>query len=1016
VLHRAGQTQGLSGLAAYLIAVAAIAGAVLARLLLERWFPDPTVHATFLLAVAATSWWAGFRPGLLAAVLGPLVYSYLFVGRPFALELVDPRSLLQLALSTGAGAALAYASARVRALERESARGAREARAAAERLRATFETAAVGMAHVAPDGRCLQVNQRLCAIVGYTRDELLQRTFSEITHPEDVDADGREARRLLAGEIASYSIEKRFLREDGSVVPGLLTASLVRAADGTPDYVVAVVHDDTGRRRAEDQSRRALELIEAIAQGTGDAIAAEDAEMRYVFFNEAYRREFQALWGRDLRVGDSMVEALAPWPDDMRKARTLWSRALDGDSFTVTAEFGPDAEKQVYDLRFHPIRDAAGRITGAAHIIRNVTERVATQAALRASTERYRLINLATNDVLWDWDLTTDELQWNDAVERAFGHAVSAVPRTVNWWHEHIHPDDRDRIVGTVHHALESGAAMWRGEYRFRRADGSYASVLDRGHVSRDEQGRPLQMIGSMLDLTEQLAAEESLRESEAKLAAVIDRLPVGVGLTTNDGRTLTLNPAALEIHGFASLDEMLQTVEEYRRGFELLDLDGRSLADDEWPMARALRGLPVTDQQVRLLRPDGEERIVAYTAVPVTSGARDTGLLVFLLQDITGSKRAEQALREADRRKDEFIAVLAHELRNPLGAVAMAAAVLRRAGGSGGEASEMATVIERQSAHLARLIDDLLDISRITRGVVAIRPAALDLHAVAALALEGVEAACTAQGLRVTLSPATEPVLVLGDGVRLGQVIGNLLNNACKFTDRGGQVWVTVGQEDGQAVVRVRDTGIGIPGDQLTRIFEMFTRVNRTGDGLGIGLALARSIAGLHGGSIEAQSAGAGLGSEFIVRLPLLSGAAAPIESRPAAALPSPPARAARRRIVAVDDHRDALQAVARMLEMEGHDVHTADDGLRGFDAVERHRPEIALLDIGMPGIDGYELARRIRQQPWGHAMLLVAMTGWGQEKDKQEALDAGFDLHLTKPVDPDVLDALLADLGARG
>ncbi|HYD01219.1 MAG TPA: ATP-binding protein, partial [Phycisphaerales bacterium] len=381
----------------------------------------------------------------------------------------------------------------------------------------------------------------------------------------------------------------------------------------------------------------------------------------------------------------------------------------------------------------------------------------------------------------------------------------------------------------------------------------------------------------------------------------------------------------------------------------------------------------------------------------------------VAIRTDITDRKRIEEQLRQSDSRKDEFLAVLSHELRNPMAAIRMATNVLKADGRGAHE--QMLSIIERQSQQLSRLVDDLLDVSRITRGKIGLRLERVDLAGIVAEAGEGAHKACEEKGIDFALTLPSERIYVMGDALRMSQVLGNLLSNAIKFTPAGGHISLIGGVEGDQAVVRVRDTGIGIPTDQLLRVFEMFAQVDpvvRKTGGLGIGLALVKGITELHGGSVEARSDGPDKGSEFIVRLPLAHAPALAGTDQggqaPAVAVKRP-----RRRILAVDDNADALTAIAHMLRLKGHEVIAAEGGAEAIDLAREHRPDVVLLDIGMPGMDGYEVARRIRREPWGRDLTLIAVTGWGQERDKRQAAEAGFNAHLTKPVEPDVLENLL-------
>jgi two-component system, chemotaxis family, CheB/CheR fusion protein len=345
---------------------------------------------------------------------------------------------------------------------------------------------------------------------------------------------------------------------------------------------------------------------------------------------------------------------------------------------------------------------------------------------------------------------------------------------------------------------------------------------------------------------------------------------------------------------------------------------------------------------------------------------------------------------------------------------------VLDRAQGDPARLEAMASIIERQSAQLVRLIDDLLDVSRITRGMVELRKSEVDVATAVEHAVEAVRQTCAEKSLQLTATLPPPPISIQADPVRFAQIIGNLVSNAVKFTPEGGQVRIRVARDAGQAVVSVEDTGIGIRPEDLPRIFEMFVQLgdphSRAGGGLGIGLALASSLVRLHGGAITAHSPGSGRGAHFVVKVPISS----EVEEPPPGALQADGAGPALRRfaaprnILAVDDNLDALGAVAEAMRLHGHHVEIAASGHDALEKASVGRCDAILLDIGMPDMDGYEVARRIRCEPWGQRPVMIAMTGWGQPKDKQAALEAGFDAHLTKPADPEAIQALL-DLHCR-
>jgi signal transduction histidine kinase/CheY-like chemotaxis protein len=377
----------------------------------------------------------------------------------------------------------------------------------------------------------------------------------------------------------------------------------------------------------------------------------------------------------------------------------------------------------------------------------------------------------------------------------------------------------------------------------------------------------------------------------------------------------------------------------------------------------------------------------------------------------------------EADRRKDEFLALLGHELRNPLAAIRNALWLLEEMGSKEERAARQREVIQRQTGHLVRMVDDLLDVSRVTLGKILLKKQPVDLADVVRHCLDelGMEALARTRGLR--LSVRTEPLVIQGDPVRLEQVVCNLLQNAIKYTPSGGEIWVSAESgKDAQAVIRVRDTGIGLAPEMLTTIFEPFIQVEnsrqRADGGLGLGLPLVRGLVELHEGEIEAKSHGPGQGSEFIVHLPLLRSGqkARHLTRRAEQPGPGAAARAAEGlRVLIVEDNEDGRESMRELLEIWGHQIDLADNGPQGIEKALSGRPEVALIDIGLPGLDGNEVARRIRAVHGSHEISLIAMTGYGQPEDRRRALQAGFDAYLIKPVDPAVLSRLLDEAGRR-
>jgi len=392
-------------------------------------------------------------------------------------------------------------------------------------------------------------------------------------------------------------------------------------------------------------------------------------------------------------------------------------------------------------------------------------------------------------------------------------------------------------------------------------------------------------------------------------------------------------------------------------------------------------------------------------------------------IRDITERSRMERqagaqaaALADLHRRKDEFLAMLAHELRNPLAPIFNALQIIRS--NERGEATaalkSASAMMDRQLVQLVRLVDDLLDVSRISSGKIELKRDRVALAVVVDHAVEAARPSCENVRHALHVALPNEPIYVHADAARLSQVIGNLLANAIKFTEPGGVIHLRVERENDRAVIRVADNGIGIAPDQLARIFELFTQVDtsleRSRGGLGIGLTLLKTLVEMHDGTVEAHSAGLGRGSEFVVRLPIVVAAtdelASPVRTEPT--------RLERRRILVVDDNRDSAESLAMLLSLSGSETQVAFDGLEALQAADELRPNIILCDIGLPKLNGYEVARKIREQPWGRSIVLIALTGWGQEDDRRRSSEAGFDGHLVKPVELATLTKLLSDLRA--
>ena len=423
-----------------------------------------------------------------------------------------------------------------------------------------------------------------------------------------------------------------------------------------------------------------------------------------------------------------------------------------------------------------------------------------------------------------------------------------------------------------------------------------------------------------------------------------------------------------------------------------------------------AIRNKSIFQLEYRVLRKDGSVGWTVSRAVPIFDAAGQVTEWFGAATDVTERKVAEQALRDADRQKDEFLATLAHELRNPLAPIMNALHVMQRAQGDPVLIEQGRAMMERQAIHMARLVDDLLDVSRITRGKLELKTERVELALIIQQAIETCRTFLDNQKHDLVVKLPTEPVYLQGDPVRLTQVFGNILNNACKYTEPGGRIELEARRQGSDAVVTVTDSGLGISPDMLKKVFELFTQVDasieRAQGGLGIGLSLVKRLVDLHGGTVTASSRGLGHGSSFVVRLPVLIDASASATSKPKL-----DADVTGQRILVVDDNRDSATSLAMLLRLSGNTTELAHDGLEAVAKAESYRPEVILLDIGLPEMNGYDVCRTIRAQPKGKEIVIVALTGWGQDDDRRQSHEAGFDGHMVKPVDYGALLKMLSD-----
>jgi PAS domain S-box-containing protein len=573
--------------------------------------------------------------------------------------------------------------------------------------------------------------------------------------------------------------------------------------------------------------------------------------------------------------------------------------------------------------------------------------------------------------------------------------------------HEILPRDVADQFVA-AHQRVVQGQSVQAFEQHIP-FDGGMITVLSTQFPIRDRSGQMVAMGGVSIDITDRKKAEQALRESERRFRAIFDGTYEFVGLLDTAGTLIEANQTSLDFIGARAKDVV---------GRPFWETPWWATAAEQKEQLKAAISEARNGKFVRFETEhrgsDGSVEIIDFSVRPMTDDAGRVTMLIPEGRRITERKQAEAALKEVDRRKDEFIAMLAHELRNPLAPIRNVIHLLQRKRSLDPHVQRGGAIIARQIDHLTRLIDDLLDVSRISRDRLELRKERVDLTEIINAAVEGSRPFIDQHGHEFTLTLPENAIYLNADSIRLAQVFTNLLDNAAKYTPGEGRIGLRVEQEGSTVVVRVTDNGIGIAADQLPHLFDMFYQADRSYDqshgGLGIGLTLVRRLVEMHGGAVEVHSAGRNQGSEFSVRLPVSFEKPEPQES--AAVMEKTMTGA--RRILVVDDYGESADTLADLLRLDGNEVEIAHDGFEALEAAANFRPTVVLLDVAMPKLNGYDAARKIREQPWGKKMVLIAVTGWGQARDRQRSREAGFDAHLTKPVDYPVLVRMLAEFSS--
>ena len=627
-------------------------------------------------------------------------------------------------------------------------------------------------------------------------------------------------------------------------------------------------------------------------------------------------------------------------------------------------------------------------------------------ASLSESEARYRSALKAGRMGSWETDFVTRTRTWSEEGMELFGLSLPGgrgrVGGSDDEYERALHPDDRHMAEKFRRRADHEDS--FPADYRIVKPDGTVHWLSGRGLiVSRLPDGRAHRLVSIMADVSERRQAEEHLAVERERLALALEAGRMGAYDLDMLRDDLWWSPQTYAIFGVdpATFTPTRESV------IGLVHPDDRARFLRQ--RAEAIEQRRPFAAELRIVRGDGSMAWIGHRGHTTYDDAGRPVRHFGIAMDISDRKAAEDALRDADRKKDDFIAMLAHELRNPLAPIRNAVTLLRKSPVDDPQVVWCRDVIDRQVAQMTHLLEDLLDVSRMARGRLQLRLETLAITTVIERAVEIAQPVIDAGGHRLHIAVPAGTLLVRGDLTRLAQVFSNLLINAAKYTLERGTITLATELRGNDVLVRVIDTGIGLGPDQLLQIFEMFGQIasahDRSQGGMGIGLSLARRLIEMHGGEIAAKSDGPGRGSEFSVRLPLAPAAA----DAPPPLAGTSPATGPARRILVVDDLRDGADSLALLLETMGHSVRVAYDGEEALTIGASFLPEVALLDLGMPEVNGYELCRRVRAAPWGRAMTLIAQTGWGQDEDRRRTRAAGFDHHIVKPIDLDVLNALL-------
>lgn len=895
-------------------------------------------------------------------------------------------------------------------------------------------------------------------IFGYSEAESLGQLFNILFTPDD-QRDGIPALELrTALSEGRAEVERWHMRKGGEHFWALGIVTPTHDASGNHTGFSKILRDMTDRKRAQEQLRLQAELMDHV----GEAVIVTDLAGTITHWNAFAERLYG--WSKAETLGRNILDVTVS-EDAVQPADEIMHTLRKGESwsgeFTVRRRDGTTFPAHVTTT---PMLNAAQEVVGVVGVSADISERTRAETAFGESEQRFRaLMEQAPFSIqvfspdgrtirvnrAWEhlWGATLEQLSdyniLNDSqleqkgvlecIRRGFAGESALIPA--------IHYDPNETLPDRTRHEDPS---RWVAAIIYPLKD---TSGIIREVVLVHDDVTARKRVEEALHATHR-EMEERIAERTAELArtneflqALLENVQDGIVACDAQGVLTLFNHVTRQLHG---LPEAPIPAGEWAERYRLYHSDGSTpMTKEDVPLFRALQGERVHDVEMVIIPDHLQPRTVLTSGQAFFDADGEKLGAVVSMHDITQRKQAEHALRQAhaelerrvhdrtvelahandalldaDRRKDEFLATLAHELRNPLAPIRNALQILSVPRVDAVTAMRSREMIERQVHHLVRLVDDLLDVSRVMRDKIELRKERVELASIIARAVETVQPLVDAQAHQLTIHVPPESLAVDVDPVRMAQVVSNLLTNAAKYTEAEGRLRLSVERDGGLAVLRVVDNGIGIAPAMLHRIFDLFVQADHTSTKaqgeLGIGLTLVKNLVEMHSGTVEVHSEGLGQGSEFIVRLPI----AAPIrhEDQTGSGQSVQPLKASGHRVLVVDDNQDAAESLAMLFTLQGHEVRTAYSGAAALEVTSTYRPDVVFLDIGMPGLDGHEVARRMRQQPGLEAVMLVALTGWGQQEDRRRTTEAGFNHHLVKPPAPRAIDAVLAELSQRG